>query len=274
MTIARNPGYDRGPMRIPLYQVDAFADRAFAGNPAAVCLLEEWPPDSLLQSIALENNLSETAFLVPDGLVWRLRWFTPRVEVDLCGHATLASAHVVFENFQHQAQKVEFETRSGRLTVYRNGPVLSMEFPANPPATVPAPQGLADALGAAPEAVLAAQSICVAVFGDERTIRALSPDFRRLARLDSMLTAVTAPGDEVDFVSRCFAPGAGIDEDPVTGSAHCALAPYWADRLGKTALTARQVSARGGRLACTMQGDRVVIAGRAAPYLSGTIELP
>ena len=261
-------------MRIPLYQVDAFADRAFAGKPAAVCLLEEWPEDSLLQSIALENNLSETAFLVPEGLVWRLRWFTPRVEVDLCGHATLASAHVVFENIQQQAQKVEFETRSGRLTVYRNGPVLSMEFPANPPAPAPVPGGLAEVLGAAPEAVLTAQFIWVAVFGDEAVVRALDPDFRRLAALNGGITAATAPGDEVDFVSRCFGPGKGIDEDAVTGSAHCALAPYWADRLGKTALTARQVSERGGRLACTLQGDRVVISGRAAPYLSGTIELP
>jgi len=261
-------------MRIPLYQVDAFADRAFAGKPAAVCLLEEWPEDSLLQSIALENNLSETAFLVPEGLVWRLRWFTPRVEVDLCGHATLASAHVVFENIQQRAQKVEFETRSGRLTVYRNGPVLSMEFPANPPAPAPVPGGLAEVLGAAPEAVLTAQFIWVAVFGDEAVVRALDPDFRRLAALNGGITAATAPGDEVDFVSRCFAPGKGIDEDPVTGSAHCALAPYWADRLGKTALTARQVSERGGRLACTLQGDRVVISGRATPYLSGTIELP
>ena len=261
-------------MRIPLYQVDAFADRAFAGNPAAVCLLEEWPADSLLQSIALENNLSETAFLVPEGLVWRLRWFTPKVEVDLCGHATLASAHVVFEHVHREAQKVEFETRSGRLTVYRNGPVLSMEFPANPPEAAPEPEGLADALGAAPEAVLEAPFMCVAVFPDETSVRALEPDFRRLAAVNSGITAATAPGGEVDFVSRCFAPGAGIDEDPVTGSAHCALAPYWADRLGKTALTARQVSERGGRLACTMQGDRVVISGRAAPYLSGTIELP
>jgi len=261
-------------MRIPLYQVDAFADRAFAGNPAAVCLLEEWPADSLLQSIALENNLSETAFLVPEGLVWRLRWFTPKVEVDLCGHATLASAHVVFEHVHREAQKVEFETRSGRLTVYRNGPVLSMEIPANPPEAAAEPEGLADALGAAPEAVLEAPFIWVAVFPDEPSVQALRPDFRRLAALNGGITAATAPGGEVDFVSRCFAPGAGIDEDPVTGSAHCALAPYWADRLGKTALTARQVSERGGRLACTMQGDRVVISGRAAPYLSGTIELP
>ena len=261
-------------MRIPLYQVDAFADRAFAGNPAAVCLLEEWPADSLLQSIALENNLSETAFLVPEGLVWRLRWFTPKVEVDLCGHATLASAHVIFEHIHREMQKVEFETRSGRLAVYRNGPVLSMEFPANPPEAAVEPEGLADALGAAPEAVLEAPFIWVAVFPDESSVRALRPDFRRLAALNGGITAATAPGGEVDFVSRCFAPGAGIDEDPVTGSAHCALAPYWADRFGKTALTARQVSERGGRLACTMQGDRVVISGRAAPYLSGTIELP
>ncbi len=261
-------------MRIPLYQVDAFADRAFAGNPAAVCLLEDWPRDSLLQAIAEENNLSETAFLVPEGLHWRLRWFTPRVEVDLCGHATLASAHVVFEHIQQKAQKVEFETRSGRLTVYRNGPALSMEFPANPPQPVSGRPGLAEALGAPPEAVLVGGSMWLAIFADEGTVRALDPDFRQLAAMNSGITAATAPGDEVDFVSRCFAPGAGIDEDPVTGSAHCALAPYWADRLGKTALTARQVSERGGRLACTLQGDRVIISGRAAPYLSGTIELP
>ena len=261
-------------MRIPLYQVDAFADRAFAGNPAAVCLLEEWPGDSLLQAIAQENNLSETAFLVPEGAHWRLRWFTPQVEVDLCGHATLASAHVVFERLGGEARKVEFETRSGRLAVYRNGPVLSMDFPANPPEPLAEPAGLAEALGAPPEAVLAGGWVWLAVFADEATVRALDPDFRQLAALNGGITAATAPGDEVDFVSRCFAPGAGIDEDPVTGSAHCALAPYWADRLGKTALTARQVSARGGRLACTMQGDRVAIAGRTALYLTGTIELP
>ena len=261
-------------MRIPLYQVDAFADQVFAGNPAAVCLLEEWPPDALLQSIALENNLSETAFLVPEGAHWRLRWFTPKVEVDLCGHATLASAHVVFDRLGGKAQKVEFKTRSGRLTVYRNGPVLSMDFPASPPKPVDEPPGLAQALGASPEAVLAGGSVCLAIFADERAVRALDPDFRRLAVLNGGITAATAPGEEVDFVSRCFAPAAGIDEDPVTGSAHCALAPYWADRLGKTALTARQVSSRGGRLACTMQGDRVVISGRTALYLTGTIELP
>ncbi len=261
-------------MRIPLYQVDAFADRAFAGNPAAVCLLEDWPEDSLLQAIAAENNLSETAFLAPEGAHWRLRWFTPKVEVDLCGHATLASAHVVFEHVRRETRTVAFETRSGRLTVSRNGPVLSMEFPANPPEAIAAPAGLAEALGAAPEAVLEARFISVAIFPDEPSVRALRPDFRRLAALNSGITAATAPGEEVDFVSRCFAPGHGIDEDPVTGSAHCALAPYWAARLGKTALTARQVSARGGRLACAIQGDRVVISGRAAPYLSGTIELP
>ena len=261
-------------MRIPLYQVDAFADRAFAGNPAAVCLLEEWPADSLLQAIAEENNLSETAFLAPEGAHWRLRWFTPKVEVDLCGHATLASAHVLFEKLGAAAEKVEFETRSGRLAVWRNGPLLSMDFPANPPQPAAEPPGLAEALGAAPESVLAGGSVCLAVFGGEGAVRALRPDFRRLAALDAMLFAATAPGDEVDFVSRCFAPAAGIDEDPVTGSAHCALAPYWAERLGRQALTARQLSARGGQLACAVQGGRVVISGRAALYLTGTVELP
>ena len=267
--------YGRAPMRIPLYQVDAFTDRAFAGNPAAVCLLEGWPEESLLQAIAAENNLSETAFLVPEGAHWRLRWFTPKVEVDLCGHATLASAHVLFEKLGTGAETVEFETRSGRLTVRRSGLVLSMDFPANPPTPAPAPPGLAEALGAAPESFLSGGRVCLAVFGEEGRVRALRPDFRRLGAVtDYMLFAATAPGEEVDFASRCFAPGVGIDEDPVTGSAHCALAPYWAERLGKQALTARQISARGGRLDCRMQGERVVISGRAALYLSGTVELP
>ncbi len=260
-------------MKIPFYQVDAFAERAFAGNPAAVCLLQDWPEDRLLQAIAAENNLSETAFLAREGAGWRLRWFTPAVEVALCGHATLASAHVVFEHLEPEAERVEFETLSGRLGVVRDGPALRMDLPANPPAPAALP-GLAEALGAAPEAVLRGSDIALAVFADEEAVRALRPDFRALARLDCHLIAATAPGRDADFVSRCFAPAAGIDEDPVTGSAHCALAPYWAERLGKRTLAARQVSARGGALSCALEGERVAIAGRVAPFLSGEIDLP
>jgi predicted PhzF superfamily epimerase YddE/YHI9 len=260
-------------MRIPMYQVDAFADRLFAGNPAAVCPLEAWLPDETMQAIGAENNLSETAFLVPEGEGYRLRWFTPKVEVDLCGHATLASASVVFTHLRRDWDRVVFHTLSGRLEVARDGDLLVLDFPARPPRLCDVPDELVTALVTEPDAVLLAHEY-MAVYPDEQTVRSLVPDMPRLAAVTREFgVIVTAPGEDCDFVSRFFAPAVGISEDPVTGSAHCALTPYWAERLGKRKLHARQVSARGGELWCEDRGDRVAIAGRAVPYLEGTIEV-
>lgn len=259
-------------MKIPIYQVDAFTSRVFSGNPAAVCPLEAWLPDPTLQAIAAENNLSETAYLVGRGGEYAIRWFTPATEVDLCGHATLASAHVVFSRLETGLAELHFSSRSGPLSVTRDGDLLSLDFPARPPAPCPAPAGLAEALGQPPRQVLAARDL-MAVYDDEGVVRGLRPDMGRIAALDTFAVIVTAPGRDCDFVSRFFAPAKGVPEDPVTGSAHCALIPYWSRRLGKARLHARQVSARGGELYCELRGDRVAIAGRAAPYLEGTIEV-
>lgn len=259
-------------MELPLYQVDAFTDRPFAGNPAAVVPLPEWLPDDTLQAVAAENNLSETAFLVPEGEGWRLRWFTPAVEVDLCGHATLATAHVLFQRLAPDRDRVDFDTLSGRLTVVRDGDRLAMSFPARPPLRVEAPAGLAKALGAAPAEVWQARDL-MAVFEDAATVRELRPDMAALAGLDAFAVMATAPGTDCDFVSRFFAPAQGIPEDPVTGSAHCTLVPYWAERLGKKALHARQVSPRGGELFCDDQGERIRIAGHAVLVIEGTLRL-
>ncbi|MGO8915159.1 MAG: PhzF family phenazine biosynthesis protein [Stellaceae bacterium] len=259
-------------MRLPLYQIDAFTDRRFGGNPAAVVPLEEWLPDAVLQAIAAENNLSETAFLRREGEDYALRWFTPAVEVDLCGHATLASAYAIFRFLEPWREQVEFRTlKAGRLSVARRGDLLAMDFPARPPRPAAAPPGLAEALGKAPEAVLAARDI-LAVYARAEEVEALAPDISALARLDCYAVIATAPGSGgVDFVSRFFAPRQGIPEDPVTGSAHCTLVPSWAERLGKPALSARQLSQRGGALACELKGERVVIAGRCVLYLEGAI---
>ncbi len=261
-------------MKLPLFQVDAFTDRVFGGNPAAVCPLPRWLDDATLAAIAAENNLSETAFIVPRGDDWELRWFTPTIEVDLCGHATLATALVLLR--QHPVRELlRFHSReAGVLTVRRDGERLVLDFPARPPSPIEIPEGLAEALGGtAPEALLRARKN-VAVFADEATVRALAPDLGYIAKMEGDGLIVTAPGDEVDFVSRYFAPHAGIDEDPVTGSAHCTLTPYWAERRSKTTLEARQVSARGGMLRCTLAGDRVQIGGTGVLYLEGTIEVP
>jgi PhzF family phenazine biosynthesis protein len=261
-------------MRLPLYHVDAFADGPFTANPAAVCPLEGWLPDHVMQSIAAENNLPETAFFVPEGDRYGLRWFTPTVEVDLCGHATLASAHVVFTHLKPALQRVAFRTmKAGDLAVARDGELLALDFPAWPPAPCAIPAGLAAALGRSPRAVLAARDY-LAVYDDAEEVAALTPDFAALARLDRFAVIATAAGTgAIDFVSRFFAPAQGVDEDPVTGSAHCALIPYWASRLGKTRLEARQLSPRGGSLSCALNGDRVTIAGRATPYLAGSIDI-
>ncbi len=256
-----------------MFQVDAFADAVFGGNPAAVCPLDSWLADDILQAIARENNLSETAFFVPAGAAYALRWFTPAAEVALCGHATLASAYVVFRHLKRAARSVAFESRSGRLAVTRDGDGgLTMDFPALAAAPVAAPAALAAGLGAAPAAVFADMDY-LALFGSAAEVRGLAPDFAALARLDRRGVIATAPGEDEDFVSRFFCPRLGVPEDPVTGSAHCMLAPFWAERLGKVTLRARQVSARGGLLRCVVAGDRVRLTGRAAQYLEGVVTL-
>lgn len=258
-------------MRIPIYQVDAFTSRLFRGNPAAVCPLEAWPPEELLQAIAAENNVSETAFFVREGERYRLRWFTPAVEVPLCGHATLAAAFVVFNRLEPGAERVVFDTLSGELAVTREERLLAMDFPAKPPKPCEPPAGLLEGLGGEPIEVLQADYFLV-TYEDERSVAALRPDFRLLAGLEAPVI-VAAPGEEVDFVSRFFAPAYGIDEDPVTGSAHCTLIPFYAQRLGKSRLKARQISRRGGELDCEHLGERVKIAGEAVLYLEGTLVL-
>ncbi len=260
-------------MTIPCYHVDAFASTVFHGNPAAVCPLEAWLPDATLQNIAAENNLSETAFLVARGSDFDLRWFTPTIEVDLCGHATLAAAFVLFTERGFSGNTVRFHSRSELLTVTRKGDVITLDFPSRPAAPCAAPETLVRGLGRQPLEVLQARDY-LAVFASAAEVRALKPDFATLRTLDALGIIATAPGDDYDFVSRFFAPAAGINEDPVTGSAHCTLIPYWARRLGKPALLARQVSARGGELICRDAGDRVFIGGRATIYLRGEIQIP
>lgn len=259
-------------MRLPVYQVDAFTSRLFSGNPAAVMPLESWLPDAMLQAIAAENNLSETAYVVREGTGWRLRWFTPGVEVALCGHATLATALVLRDRLKLWRDKIAFETRSGTLVVTEDGERLALDFPSQPPKPVAAPAGLEAALGAKPVEVLQEIDL-VCVFESARQVRELRPDPRALARIDARGVIVTAPGDDCDFVSRFFAPRVGVDEDPVTGSAHCKLIPYWSKRLGRRELFARQVSARGGELWCVDRGERVTIAGQGVMFLEGTIEI-
>jgi predicted PhzF superfamily epimerase YddE/YHI9 len=261
-------------MKLPLYQLDAFSDRPFAGNPAAVCPLESWLPEATMQAIATENNLSETAFFVPEGERYGLRWFTPLSEIDLCGHATLATAYVVFRFLKPGTRHAAFRTeKAGILEVTGEGDLLSLDFPSRPPAACVAPPALAQGLGRMPEAVFAARDY-LAVYGSAQEVAALEPDFKLIAGLDRFAVIVTAPGEDgVDFVSRFFAPAKGVDEDPVTGSSHCTLIPYWAGRLGKTRLQARQVSRRGGTLFCEHRGERVTIAGKVALYMTGNIEV-
>jgi len=259
-------------MKIPFYQVDAFSSRVFGGNPAAVCLLQSWLEDEILQAIAAENNLSETAFLVPKGKSkYALRWFTPAVEVDLCGHATLASAFVILSFVEPAWPSVDFETISGQLPVTRSGELLSMDFPSRKPEPAAAPPLLSQALGETPLEVLSSRDL-MAVFKDEETIKEMKPDFEKLKQLKDVFgIIVTARGSEYDFVSRYFAPGIGVPEDPVTGSAHCTLVPYWSEKLGKEHLRAYQLSKRGGEIFCHYQGERVKISGQAALYAKGEI---
>lgn len=264
-------------MRIPLHQIDAFASEPFRGNPAAVCVLESWLPDATMQAIAQENNLAETAFLVEEPSGWRIRWFTPGCEIDLCGHATLASAFVLLTELRPDLASVTFQSLSGPLGVSREGERFVLDFPSRPPRMGAAVPGLAEGLGAAPLETGVSRDI-LAVFGSEAEVRALDPDFGRLATLDTVGIIATAPASTpgADFVSRFFAPspGVGVPEDPVTGSAHCTLIPFWAERLDRTSLKALQVSKRSGELWCELRGGRVRIGGRAVKVLEGAFILP
>lgn len=260
-------------MKLPIYQVDAFTRRLFGGNPAAVVVMDDWLPDAVLQGIAAENNLSETAFVIPRRGTCPLRWFTPTFEVDLCGHATLATAYILFRHRFADLDRLEFGTLSGTLPVRRDGELLSMDFPSRPGKPVADMSAVTAALGRKPRELLMARDL-MAVFDTEAEVRGIVPDQAKVAALEGMGLIVTAADDEVDFVSRFFAPKAGIPEDPVTGSSHCTLIPYWAARLGRERLVARQLSARGGELRCELHGDRVSIGGEAVEFLRGEIEVP
>jgi PhzF family phenazine biosynthesis protein len=258
-------------MNLTIYQVDAFTKEVFKGNPAAVCPLEEWLPDETMQRIALENNLAETAFFVKKGDVYEIRWFTPLAEIDLCGHATLASGFVIFELLKTEDSLVKFHShKSGELTVEKQGERLILDFPSRPVALADAPDGLTDALGKAPKEVFKGRDYFL-VYESEQEILSITPNFSKLLEVGAHGYIVTAKGDSADFVSRFFAPEVGVPEDPVTGSAHCNLIPFWAEKLGKTELFARQVSARGGELFCELKGERVKIGGSAALYMKGEI---
>lgn len=264
-------------MIIPLFQIDAFADRLFEGNPASVCVLEQgFLPDVIMQRIAAENRHSETAFITPDvAPLWRIKWFTPLKEVELCGHATLAAAHVLFSYIARGSEMAVFESLSGRLSARRRpGGMIELDFPRRPPEPMEYSEPIAKALGSSPKDFLRWKDCAMVVFSTENAIRALSPDFKAIANLEGFqCLAATAPGMDCDFVSRFFAPKLGVDEDPVTGMAHTFLAPFWSQRLDKAFLTARQLSARGGRIVCEIRGQRVTLAGHAVRYSEGFIEL-
>jgi PhzF family phenazine biosynthesis protein len=258
-------------MKLPYFQVDAFTSRRFHGNPAGVCPLPAWLNDVTLQNIAAENNLAETAFFVARGSGYELRWFAPEVEIDLCGHATLASAFVLFSELGLSGNSVTFQSMSGPLTVTRQGDVLTLDFPSRPPGPCTVPPALIAGLGKKPIEVLKARDY-FALYAAEADVRSLQPDFAALRTLDQKVI-VTAPGSDCDFVSRFFAPTAGVPEDPATGSSHCTLIPYWSQRLGRTELFARQLSRRGGELFCRLGGERVFIGGKAVLYSRGLIEI-
>jgi PhzF family phenazine biosynthesis protein len=262
-------------MQSALYHVDAFASKPFEGNPAAVCPLNGWLDDGWLQQVAAENNLSETAFFVPASGHYELRWFTPRSEAKLCGHATLAAAFVVLNILTPQEDSVRFETRrSGALTVSRRGDLFSMDFPTLAPwACASPPSALIEGLGKAPDEVVQIEDDFFAVYESQEEVQRIRPDFRLLETLHPAGVAITAPGENSDFVSRFFAPSYGIPEDPVTGSIHCSLAPYWAARLGKSRLHARQISERGGELWCEVQGERINLQGNAVLTLQGEFRI-
>jgi PhzF family phenazine biosynthesis protein len=260
-------------MKITFFQIDAFTDRLFGGNPAGVCPLEQWLPDEVMQKIAMENNVSETAFFVPKDGVFHIRWFTPKVEVNLCGHATLASAHVIFRHLGFSGESITFESRSGILNVRKEDDLLVLDFPANKPQRTGLPGDFVQALNITPVQCYRGKEDYLLLYKSQHEIEALVPDFRRLERTDARAVIVTAPGTEVDFVSRFFAPRVGVDEDPVTGSAHTVLIPFWSEKLSKTEMKAKQLSRRGGTLFCRLRDDRVDIGGKAVTYLVGEISL-
>ncbi|MDH3944311.1 MAG: PhzF family phenazine biosynthesis protein [Anaerolineae bacterium] len=259
-------------MELLIYQIDAFASKLFEGNPAAVCPLDQWLPDDEMQSIAAENNLSETAFFVPEGHGYHLRWFTPTSEVDLCGHATLASAYVLFNILAHKGNSIEFDSRSGILTVVKDNEWLVMDFPAKPPEPCDTPKEIVEAFGIKPVECLKADGY-VAVFEQETDVETAAPNMEMLKKLDLRSVIITAKSTHYDFVARVFAPKFGIPEDPVTGSAYTKLAPYWAPILRKKKFMVKQVSKRGGELTCELVGDRVLISGKAVKYLEGKINI-
>jgi len=259
-------------MEIPIYQIDAFASRLFKGNPAAVCPLDEWIPDELMQSIAGENNLSETAFFVPRGDGFHIRWFTPTSEVDLCGHATLATAYVLFDLLDYKRDKIAFDSRSGILTVTRDSDWLTMDFPAQPPVVCDIPPGIIKAFNLVPIECLSSEDLIV-VFERENEIKSAKPDLNQLMKLNWRGVVITAKSSRYDFIARFFAPKYGILEDPVTGSAYTQLAPYWASKIGPKRFRVKQESFRGGELNCEVVGDRVFISGKAIKYLEGKIEI-
>jgi len=261
-------------MNLPIYWVDAFTEKAFGGNPAAVVPLDSWPADGLLQRIANENGLSETAFFVRTGPARAdLRWFTPAIEIDLCGHATLATAHVLFNELGQEESPIRFGTKSGPLSVRRRGSLIELDFPSRPAAPAEPVADLLRGLGKRPVETLRSERMWLCVYASAADVLALTPDFGALAKAVPGRIIPTAPGTDCDFVSRFFAPDAGVLEDPVTGSAHCTLVPYWANRLGKTKLHARQVSRRGGELWCELDKDRVRMAGHGVAYLKGSISV-
>lgn len=266
-------GLQSAMMKIPLYVIDAFTSRVFGGNPAAVCPLDEWLPADVMQKIGMENNLSETAFFVREGDRYRLRWFTPAIEIDLCGHATLASAFVIFNYLDTKADSITFDSLSGELRVAREGERITLDFPAFRAEPADAPAELLAGLKAEPRETLRSPLGYLAVFDSEDDVRNLKPDFAALARLDALGVIATARGRNSDCASRFFAPRVGIPEDPVTGGAHCTLTPYWSEKLGKREIHALQVSARGGELFCTEAGDRVKISGHAVRYSEGFLFL-
>lgn len=261
-----------GTMKLPIYQIDAFTDQLFRGNPAAVCPLESWLDTELMQKIALENNLSETAFFTGAEGRYALRWFTPVTEVDLCGHATLAAAWVIRNEHGDLTDSLQFQTRSGQLGVHVRGEQYTLDLPSLKPDPCTPPRELLEALGARPVQVYQAEDYLVEV-ENEQEVRRLHPDFRKLMEIARRGVIVTAPGERVDFVSRWFGPKVGVDEDPVTGSAHACLAPFWAEKLGKKELQAEQISQRGGRLNCSIKGNRVFISGKCVKFMEGTLHL-
>ena len=258
-------------MQLPIFQVDAFASETFKGNPAAVVPLDEWLPDHVMQSIAMENNLSETAFFVPTQVGFEIRWFTPLAEVNLCGHATLATAHVIFNEAKFNSNEVQFGSRSGILTVKKEADKLKLDFPADSFTEVELSQEIINAVGETPVKAFKGKTDYLLIYKNEDAISKINPNFHLLKKAEARGVCVSAPGNEVDFVSRFFAPSVGINEDPVTGSAHTTLTPFWSNELEKTKLTALQLSQRGGELEVELQNDRVSISGKAVTYLQGEI---